>query len=218
VFEIGKDRSPRGRKKLLAEHQQHLDLVAKGAGTVEACRTVGINRRTGHRWRRGRTSQAKTGRTARRVPAARPVRSSDRFLSVDERIVIADLPRVGHSLRSNAAELGRSPSTISREIDLDLQRPRPCRRRPAQPPPTQNAQLGLYGVPMRTAVEDITLHLQLSRLAGPRSVLGPQPGRLFVFGLGHRPCACRKPHPCWSEAAHDDVDAVRSRLTVPRAG
>ncbi len=42
--------------------------------------------------------------------------ATGRFLSVDERIVIADGLRAGRSLRSIAAELGRPPSTISREI------------------------------------------------------------------------------------------------------
>jgi IS30 family transposase len=37
-------------------------------------------------------------------------------LSVDERIVIADLWREGRSVRSIAAEVGRDPSTVSREL------------------------------------------------------------------------------------------------------
>jgi len=116
VFEIRKDRSPQGRKKLLAERQQYLDLMATGVGTFEACRVVGINRATGYRWRNGRASKATAGRTADRLPPARPVPSTGRFLSVDERIVIADLWRAGRSQRAIAAELGRPPSTISREI------------------------------------------------------------------------------------------------------
>ena len=77
---------------------------------------MGINPRTGHRWRNGRASQAKAGREADRRPPARPVSLPDRFLSVEERIVIADLRREGRSLRSIAAELGRDVSTISREV------------------------------------------------------------------------------------------------------
>jgi IS30 family transposase len=114
VFEIRKDRSPQGRKKLHGERQAYLDLVTQGVGTAEACRIVGINRRTGHRWRHGRASQA--GRKADRLPPARPAPYSDRFLSVEERIVIADLRREGRSLRSIATELGRDVSTISREV------------------------------------------------------------------------------------------------------
>jgi IS30 family transposase len=41
---------------------------------------------------------------------------SPRFLSQDERIEIADLYRVGRSIRQIATVLGRAPSTISREL------------------------------------------------------------------------------------------------------
>jgi len=41
---------------------------------------------------------------------------SPRYLSEDERVRIADLRRVGHGVREIAQELGRSPSTISREL------------------------------------------------------------------------------------------------------
>ena len=114
MFEIREDRSPQGPKKLVAERQQYLDLVAKGIGTAEACRVVGINRRTGHRWRYGQKSQA--GRKAERPPAVRPAPVKGRFLSLDERIVIADLLRAGLGVRAIATELDRPPSTISREI------------------------------------------------------------------------------------------------------
>ena len=112
MFEIRKDRVPQGRKKLAVERQAYLDLVMQGVGTTQACRIVGVNRRTGHRWRCGRPSQA--GREAQ--PPARPGSTSGRFLSVDDRIVIADLWREGRSVRSIAAEVGRDPSTISREV------------------------------------------------------------------------------------------------------
>jgi transposase, IS30 family len=41
---------------------------------------------------------------------------SARYLSEDERIMIADLNRVGVTVRAIAGEVGRSPSTISREL------------------------------------------------------------------------------------------------------
>ncbi|MEV6150574.1 helix-turn-helix domain-containing protein [Nonomuraea sp. NPDC052129] len=68
MFEIRQVRSPQGRKTLHAERRTYLDLVAQGVSTAEACRIVGINRRTGHRWRHGRASQA--GRKAPRQPPA----------------------------------------------------------------------------------------------------------------------------------------------------
>jgi IS30 family transposase len=116
VFEIREDRSPQGPRKLGNERQAYLDLVAQGVGSAEACRIVGVNRRTGQRWRNGRASQAKAGLEADRRPPARPMSSTQRFLSVEERIVIADLRREGRSLRAIAAELGRDASTISREV------------------------------------------------------------------------------------------------------
>lgn len=116
MFEVRSNRRPQGRRKLRAERQAYLDLVARGVSTSEACRIVGVNRKTGHRWRFGRAVQAKAGQQGERRPAARPSRVSARFLSQDERIVIADRLREGACQASIAAELGRDRSTISREI------------------------------------------------------------------------------------------------------
>lgn len=82
-----------------------------------ACREVGINRRTGTRWRYGRTSTGQAGRTYSYPPITEQPRVvSSRFLSEDERVRIADLLRAGSSRREIARELERSPATISREI------------------------------------------------------------------------------------------------------
>ena len=49
--------------------------------------------------------------------AGRRVREiSDRYLSEQERVRIADLRQAGHGVRAIAAQTGRSPSTISREL------------------------------------------------------------------------------------------------------
>ena len=64
--EIREDRSPQGREKLHAERQAYSDPVTQGPSTSEARRTAGINRRTGHRWRYGRASQARADRRASR--------------------------------------------------------------------------------------------------------------------------------------------------------
>ncbi|MGX7674509.1 helix-turn-helix domain-containing protein [Plantactinospora sp. DSM 117369] len=69
MFEVRGDRRPQGRKKPRAERQAYLDLVARGVSTSDACRLVGINRKTGHRWRYGRTSQTRAGQQGVR-PAA----------------------------------------------------------------------------------------------------------------------------------------------------
>ena len=120
MFEIRGDRSPQGRRRLDAERLAHFDLMGRGVGTTEACRVVGVIRRTGDRWRHGRSARLvrEADRTSPAPPAppAPPAVSSDRFLSVGERIVIADLLREGRSLRAIAAGLGRDVSTVSREV------------------------------------------------------------------------------------------------------
>ncbi|WP_373308099.1 helix-turn-helix domain-containing protein, partial [Amycolatopsis oliviviridis] len=131
LFEIRRDRSPQGPRRLLAERRTYLDLVAQGMGTAEACRMVGINRRTGHRWRQGRASQAgrKAGRpsappscpsvpeSGSRPPADRTRAPATRFLSQDERLLIGDLVRAGHGPREIGRRIGRPASTVSRELD-----------------------------------------------------------------------------------------------------
>ena len=42
----------RGRERSLEKERLYWDLLASGLGTVEACRQVGIARRTGLRWHR----------------------------------------------------------------------------------------------------------------------------------------------------------------------
>jgi transposase, IS30 family len=114
-FEIRKDRSPQGRKRLARERAAYLDLVRKGVSSREACRIVGINYRTGKRWRNGRN---RTGRKAGASPITRavPPYAWSRYLREDERIHIADRRREKATIRQIAAELGRSPATISREL------------------------------------------------------------------------------------------------------
>ncbi|MEV6495307.1 IS30 family transposase [Actinoplanes sp. NPDC051633] len=116
MFEIRGDRRLHGSKKLHVERQAFLDLVTRGVSTSEACRRVGVNRKTGHRWQHGSTSTTKAGQRRVHPPVARPSRVSGRYLSQDERIVIADRLRAGASQATIAAELRRSPGTISREV------------------------------------------------------------------------------------------------------
>ena len=79
---------------------------------------VGINRKTGNRWRYGRRVRNSAGAFVIYPPVkiknARP--RSPRYLSEQERIRIADRLAAGASVRGIAGELGRAPSTISREI------------------------------------------------------------------------------------------------------
>ncbi|WP_396134431.1 helix-turn-helix domain-containing protein [Arthrobacter oryzae] len=82
------------------------------------CRIVGISRSSGTRWRHGHTVVLKSGDVKKIAPISRlrPAAISARFLSESERITIADLLHAGRSIRAIALELGRSPSTVSREI------------------------------------------------------------------------------------------------------
>ncbi len=79
---------------------------------------VGINPRTGKRWRHGRTVTSSSGRRLHYPPVITTRRQeiSPRYLSEDERVTIADLRVRGLTVRAIAAELGRSPATVSREL------------------------------------------------------------------------------------------------------
>src|SRR4051794_24167031 len=100
------------------KQQQYVRLIAEGLNNSEACRLVGINRKTGNRWRYGRTVLNTAGEVVRyppvRLSESKP--RSPRYLSEPERIALADRLTCGESLRAIARELGRAPSTISREI------------------------------------------------------------------------------------------------------
>jgi transposase len=103
-----------------AEKQlRYVRLIAAGVNNSEACRLVGIHRKTGNRWRYGRSVRNTVGEPVHYPPVkiTPPKTRSPRYLSEHERIVIADLLRAGQSARGIARELGRSPSTVSREIE-----------------------------------------------------------------------------------------------------
>ncbi|MDX8053749.1 helix-turn-helix domain-containing protein [Lentzea sp. BCCO 10_0798] len=90
--------------------------MAQGMNNSEACRTVGVSRGTGIRWRFGRTVVGHNGTKRTYAPITPTAQISERFLSEDERITIADRRAAGLGIRAIAAELSRSPSTVSREI------------------------------------------------------------------------------------------------------
>jgi transposase, IS30 family len=85
---------------------------------MAAAREVGVARRTGHNWSRGYKTY-RNGQVTGSVPALDrlAVRGiSARYLSQDERIEITDLRHAGLSIRQIADQLGRAPSTVSREL------------------------------------------------------------------------------------------------------
>ncbi|NNM47703.1 helix-turn-helix domain-containing protein [Knoellia sp. DB2414S] len=109
-----------GPAPMSRQREEYARLVARGVSNAEACRIVGVNRRTGTRWRYGHTVPDRDG-SVRQYPAMvtvtleGPARSA-RYLSEQERGVIADRRRAGESMRSIARELGRDVSTVSREL------------------------------------------------------------------------------------------------------
>src|SRR5215211_6821565 len=80
--------------------------IAKGLSSEDAAAAVGVSSAAGVRWFRERGGMA----TLLRDPA------SCRYLCFAEREEIALLRAEGEGVRAIARELGRSPSTISREL------------------------------------------------------------------------------------------------------
>lgn len=102
----------RGRKRQLDVESRYWQLIAAGVGTAEACRQVGIGRKTGYRWR------AEHGG----LPPGRllDVTRGNRYLSLLERQRIATLRRQGLGIREIARRLDRAPSTVSREVRRNM--------------------------------------------------------------------------------------------------
>jgi IS30 family transposase len=94
------------RKELIEKQARFWVLIASGSTLQAACDAVGVDRRTGRRWRRDAGGQ---------VPRKKP-EPSGRYLGVEERLAIADLRLAGAGVRSIAVQIGRSPSTVSREL------------------------------------------------------------------------------------------------------
>lgn len=111
-------------------------LRAAGVRRREAAVRVGVHERTAQDWDRGvrqighsrlhpdgrRIDYKSRVTTLKSVPSTPSVSAVDavlhpRFLTVAERETIADLRRQGWSLRAIGRELGRSATTIMREID-----------------------------------------------------------------------------------------------------
>lgn len=110
----------RGRKPQYAKREAFARLIADGVPSARACRMVGVCRRTGTRWRNGRRITS-GGRVLNLPPvitvSPNPEKQySPRYLSEDERIRLADLRREGRTMREIAAVMGRSLSTVSREL------------------------------------------------------------------------------------------------------
>lgn len=87
---------------------KYWQLMREGVSNAEACRLLGMSRRTGTLIRT---------RADFRIPSRPSAPSTPhRYLDLRERVQIADLHRLGLSLRKIATHLGRHPSTVSREL------------------------------------------------------------------------------------------------------
>ena len=89
--------------------------MRQGYSNKAACRVVGINLATGRRWRNGRGPSGNQ-KGAPPVNAVELAPGPSRYLREADRIHIADRLRDRAPIRTIASELGRSPSTISREV------------------------------------------------------------------------------------------------------
>ncbi|WUC06687.1 IS30 family transposase [Nocardia sp. NBC_00565] len=114
-----------------------LELVEAGWSTVRAAREVGVHERTGQDWRGGVRRVHHGGTNARihpdgtvvdyatgtrytsavtKISNGAPAAISDRYLSLRDRLAIADGLVVGQSLTQIAAGIGKHTSTVSREV------------------------------------------------------------------------------------------------------
>ncbi|MCX5161224.1 IS30 family transposase [Streptomyces sp. NBC_00264] len=123
-FEIRGNRKP-GGGRLVRERAAYFELMEQGYSTRDAARIVGINLRTGKRWRNSWHSPPHDQKPVPPIYGTGPASASpetadspgtSRFLTETERIHIADRLREKATIRRIACELGRSPSTISREV------------------------------------------------------------------------------------------------------
>ena len=107
-----------------------LELIAAGWSAARAARQVGVHPRTGRDWRAGIRKTRNTRihpdglvvdyTTGTRYTTAMPARAdtvtSDRHLSLDDRLAIADGLVNQHTRTRIARGIGRDKSTVSREI------------------------------------------------------------------------------------------------------
>lgn len=108
VAEASLTTTQRGRKPRGVE-DEYWQLMRQGMSNTDACRLLGMSRRSGTLIRQ---------RAGFRIPPASPVEPalSGRYLALRERLEIADLRRLGLSIRQISVRLGRHPSTVSREL------------------------------------------------------------------------------------------------------
>jgi transposase len=95
-----------GRKRDPNCELRYWEVLSQGIGRIEACRLVSVSRNTGYRWR------AQMGDVLTKKPAT----SSSRYLSPFELQRIDSWHDCAARIREIARHVGRSPSTVSREL------------------------------------------------------------------------------------------------------
>jgi IS30 family transposase len=124
---VAKGTTPRGKADAKA---RFLELIAAGWSVSRAAAEVGVHRRTCQDWARGIRKVGDSrihpdGLVIDYVAGTRYIKPmtpsvdaviSERFLSIDERLAIADGLVNNHSLTQIAAGIGRNKSTVSREV------------------------------------------------------------------------------------------------------
>jgi IS30 family transposase len=100
-----------GSPPLAAKRDQFARLIARGIGNAEACRIAGVHPKTGKRWRRGRVMITSGGKTLHYAPVIDTRRQviSQRYLSQDDRVHIADLAAGGLGVRADRGTAGTQP-------------------------------------------------------------------------------------------------------------
>jgi IS30 family transposase len=96
-----------GRPRMRVERERCWELRSQGMVTAEIAAEVGVSVGTVQGWVR------ETGGVRPRPPAV----PSGRYLSLEERERIAELKAAGKTKTEIAADLGRHPATIGRELD-----------------------------------------------------------------------------------------------------
>src|ERR1035441_3594309 len=183
----GKGRPPAGRR----EHRVRFwEAIARGASSEGAAVEAGVQPSIGVRWFR------KGGG----MPPLDLAPVSGRYLSFTEREEIAVLLAGGCGLREIARQLGRAPSTISRELQRNaaLRTGRPEYR--ASTAQTHADRRARRPKPAKLAVNPELRRYVQDRLAGEvqrpdGSVAGPQVGGA---GRRHGPRKDRRWGQCWS--------------------
>jgi DNA-binding NarL/FixJ family response regulator len=96
------------QERLRDRAEKYWQLMRDGLSNAEACRLLGMYISSGTQLRQAQDFQIP------RLSVQR--KTTGRYLDARERLQIADLLRLGQSMRGIAATLGRQPSTISREL------------------------------------------------------------------------------------------------------